>query len=70
VLREAEQGTRFTITVRGKPVARLGPPETQRRVDVERDTILQILSTPLDSEALAADLDAAEAPIDTLRDRE
>lgn len=25
VLREAEAGTRFTITVRGRPVARLGP---------------------------------------------
>jgi prevent-host-death family protein len=34
VLREAEAGTWFTITVRGRPVARLGPLEEQHGVDV------------------------------------
>ncbi|MDQ3629960.1 MAG: type II toxin-antitoxin system prevent-host-death family antitoxin [Actinomycetota bacterium] len=41
VLREAEAGTEFTVTVRGRPVARLGPPEAPaaRRVDVDRDML-------------------------------
>jgi prevent-host-death family protein len=66
VLREAQAGTTFTITVRGKAVARLGPLEAERqpRVDVDRDTIRAILADPVDSEAWAADLDAAEAPLD------
>jgi hypothetical protein len=36
----------------------------QPRIDVDRETIRQILATPLDSEAFATDLDAAEAPLD------
>lgn len=68
VLRAAEAGDTFTITVRGRPVARLGPPvEPERpRVDVDRETLRQILSMPLDDE-LAADLDAAEAPVEDPR---
>ncbi|MBA3747608.1 MAG: type II toxin-antitoxin system prevent-host-death family antitoxin [Solirubrobacterales bacterium] len=31
VLRRAEQGERFTITVAGRPVAELGPPAQPRR---------------------------------------
>ena len=31
VLRRAEAGERFTITVAGRPVAELGPPPTERR---------------------------------------
>jgi prevent-host-death family protein len=66
VLREAESGTVFTVTVRGRPVAQLGPPEERRgpKVDVARATVERILAMPLDTEALAADLDAAEPPID------
>lgn len=66
VLREAEAGTVFTVTVRGRPVAQLGPTDAAcvPRTDVERAAIQRILSLPLDSEALAADLDAAEAPLD------
>jgi len=65
VLRAAESGEEFTITVRGRPVARLGPPgrADEPRVDVDRARIAAILSAPLDAE-LAAELDAAEAPVD------
>lgn len=31
ILRRAEQGERFTITVSGRPVAELGPPAKDRR---------------------------------------
>jgi prevent-host-death family protein len=66
VLREAETGTTFTITVRGRAVAQLGPLSTDAspRVDVDRETIRAILAEPVDSAAWAADLDAAEAPVD------
>lgn len=64
VLREAEAGTTFTITVRGRPLARLGPADEGRRVDADRGTIRRMLAEPIDSDALAADLDAAEAPVD------
>lgn len=64
VLREAEAGTEFTVTVRGRPVARLGPAEpVGPQVDVPWATLERILDMPVD-EHLAADLDAAEAPID------
>lgn len=51
VLRRAEAGTEFTITVRGRPVARLGPMARphERRQDVDRDTLLALLAaTPVD----------------------
>ncbi len=63
VLREAEGGASFTITVRGRPVARLGPLR-EARVDVDRESISRLLAEPLDSEKLAADLAAAERPLD------
>jgi prevent-host-death family protein len=63
VLREAEAGATFTITVRGRPVARLGPLRTAR-VDVDQGTLSGILAEPLDSEELAQDLAAAERPLD------
>jgi len=51
ILREAEAGTEFTITVRGRPVAHLGPagrPRT-RRVDVDPATLPAVLAaTPVD----------------------
>lgn len=64
VLRAAEAGESFTVTVRGRPVARLVPPGDvgRPRTDVDRATIRRILAEPLD-DALAADLDAAEAPV-------
>jgi prevent-host-death family protein len=66
VLREAQSGTTFTITVRGRAVAQLGPlaRDDSPRVDVDRETIRSILIDAVDSEAWAADLDAGEAPVD------
>ncbi|WP_022926747.1 type II toxin-antitoxin system Phd/YefM family antitoxin [Patulibacter americanus] len=63
VLRAVEAGESFTVTVRGRPVARLVPPGDGPRVDVDRTTLLRILAAPVDDE-LAAELDAAEAPVD------
>ncbi len=65
VLREVERGTTFTITVRGRPVARLGPADTPvRRVDVDRETLLRIIrETPVDDH-FARDVEALEPPID------
>jgi prevent-host-death family protein len=62
VLREAEAGATFTITVRGEPVARLGPLR-EARVDVDRETLRSILAEPVDSESLGEDLAAAETPL-------
>lgn len=62
ILRAAEAGETFTVTVRGRPVARLGPPEGPR-VEVDRETIRRILASPID-EDLARELDEAEAPVD------
>ena len=64
VLREAEAGATFTVTVNGRPVARVGPADNGPRKLVDRESVRRILATPIDTEALAADLDAAEAPID------
>jgi len=53
ILREAESGIEFTVTVRGRPVARLGPPRDApaRQVDVDLATVRAILAaTPVDAE--------------------
>lgn len=65
VLRAAEAGETFTVTVRGRPVARVvaAGEHGQPRTDVARATLRQILAQPLDDD-LAAELDAAEAPVD------
>jgi prevent-host-death family protein len=58
VLREAEAGTEFTITVRGRPVARLGPPrEPDRpRINVPGAALrAKLAETPVDTE-FAADV--------------
>lgn len=65
VLRAAEAGETFTVTVRGRPVARvvpLGQPN-QPRIDVDREALRRILALPVDDE-LARDLDLAEEPLD------
>jgi prevent-host-death family protein len=59
VLREAEAGTEFTVTVRGRPVAKLGPvdeaPRPRRYVD--RETLLRIFrESPVDQKSWAVDL--------------
>ena len=64
VLREAAAGTTFTVTVRGRPMARLVPPAREPRVDVDREAWKRILAMPIDSEQLSRDLDEAEAPLD------
>lgn len=57
VLRRAEAGTEFTITVRGRAVARLGPAQPARRLtDVPEDALRALIgNSPVDSE-LARDL--------------
>lgn len=65
VLRAAEAGETFTITVHGRPVARLGPPGDpgSPRTEVDRETVRRILAARVDDD-FAADVDAAEAPVD------
>jgi len=69
ILREAEAGTEFTITVRGRPVARLGPAEEddRRRVDVPGELVrARLEATPVD-DGFAADigqLRAREQPVE------
>jgi prevent-host-death family protein len=69
VLREAEAGTEFTVTVRGRPVAKLGPVEEtpKPRRDVDRETLLRIFAeSPVDEgwAAELAEMRAAEPPAD------
>jgi prevent-host-death family protein len=63
ILRAAEAGETFTVTVGGRPVARIVPPRgpSRSRVDVDTATIARILALPIDAE-LAAELDAGEQP--------
>jgi len=65
VLRAAEAGETFTVTVRGRPVARVIPvgDGERPRTDVDRTSLRRILASPLD-EGLRADLNQAEAPLD------
>jgi prevent-host-death family protein len=65
VLRAAEAGETFTVTVRGRAVARVVPPGDpgQPRIDVDRETIQRILAIQID-DALGEELETAEAPID------
>ncbi|HEX3688832.1 MAG TPA: type II toxin-antitoxin system prevent-host-death family antitoxin [Solirubrobacteraceae bacterium] len=58
ILREAEAGTEFTVTVRGRPVAKLGPPDRgdERAVDVTIARVREVLgATPVDDD-FAADI--------------
>ena len=61
VLRAAEAGETFTITVRGQAVARLGPPQPieQPRVDVDRATLRLLLRCDADGNVWASVEDAA-----------
>ena len=68
VLRQAEAGTEFTITVRGRPVARLGPADhDEPRTDVPAETLkARLAATPVDP-GFANDLRLLrelEAPVD------
>jgi prevent-host-death family protein len=69
ILREAEAGTEFTVTVRGRPVARLGPVEQppQRRQYVDRETLRRIFAaTPVDDRWAAElrEMREMEEPVD------
>ncbi len=51
VLRRAEQGERFTITVAGRPVAELGPPPPTARRGATFGELREILArNPVDQE--------------------
>jgi prevent-host-death family protein len=51
VLRRAEQGERFTITVAGRPVAELGPPPKDEPRGATFDELREILTKhPVDAE--------------------
>ena len=69
ILREAEAGAEFVVTVRGRPVARLGPPHdaAEPAVDVDLAALRRTLAaTPVD-DAFATDLREmreAERPAD------
>lgn len=69
ILREVELGGSFTVTVRDRPVARLIPSQREPRVDVNREVLRKILAGPLDGDAMLADLDWAEAPVDSDENR-
>jgi prevent-host-death family protein len=58
VLRRAEAGEEFTITVAGRPVARLGP--TTRRRWVSGPELARVWETP---ELLAAELERFPTPL-------
>lgn len=50
ILRQAEAGERFVITVNGRPVAVLGPYERRQWVPVQ--TVRELLATPTDPSVL------------------
>jgi prevent-host-death family protein len=52
ILREAEAGTEFTITVRGRAVAKLGPADSnRRRTEVPAELLRSaVLETPVDDQ--------------------
>jgi prevent-host-death family protein len=50
ILRRAEEGERFTITVAGRPVAELGPPAGARRGTSVADFWLALRNAPVDPE--------------------
>jgi len=62
VLRRAQAGEQFTVTVSGRPVAELGPVRDRSWVAV--DSLAELWSLPSDA-ALASDLEGFGA---TLRD--
>jgi prevent-host-death family protein len=48
ILRRAEQGERFTITVAGRPVAELGPPAQERRAPTVAELWRLLAENPVD----------------------
>jgi prevent-host-death family protein len=69
ILREAEAGTEFTVTVRGRPVAKLGPltEEPRPRRYVDRETLRRFFERHPPDEQWAAELAETRAwlqPVD------
>lgn len=64
VLRSVEAGDSFTVTVRGRPVARVVPTghAGEPRVEVARSDLRRILAEPIDGD-LGRELAAAEEPV-------
>jgi prevent-host-death family protein len=50
ILRRAEQGERFTITVAGRPVAELGPPLRTGRGTTVAELWRALQATPVDAQ--------------------
>lgn len=65
VLRAAEAGETFTVTVRGRPVARVVPLERprERRVDLDSETVRAILRKHGPDQDWLWELREAEEPI-------
>jgi prevent-host-death family protein len=65
ILRAVEQeGATFIVTVRGKPVARLGPADEEPgpRRFVDRETLLKMYAdSPVDSEAWLKEMEELDA---------
>ena len=66
ILRRAEAGERFTVTVSGRPVAELGPPERRRWVPREQLEALFELPAPV---GMLDDIRGFEAGIEDPFDR-
>ena len=66
ILREAERGTSFVVTVGGRPVAQLGP--IPRRRWVPREELVRLLSDAPSDSTLAADLVRHGRRLDARRD--
>jgi prevent-host-death family protein len=66
ILRQAEKGEQFTITVDGRPVALLGP--VGRRAWVPRGDLANILQSGRSDPSFRADIDDLGGTLDALGD--
>jgi prevent-host-death family protein len=66
ILREAEAGEQFAITVEGRPVAMLGP--YQRRQWIPKAEFLKILQSPAPDAAFVEDIKDLGGTLDELGD--
>lgn len=61
ILREAEAGERFVVTVSGRPVAELGPPQRRRWVTPEQIDGLFVLPEPV---GMMEDIEAPDTELE------
>jgi prevent-host-death family protein len=66
ILRKAERGTSFVVTIDGRPVAQLGP--IPRRQWVPRDALAELLRDASFDETLAHDLKRQGQQLDARHD--